>query len=240
VPAEFSSFQKRQLIFEARYDDAYLLWDRTGVLWTSLQQFFKTLKRGEVRPDRQTFHADGRFNIQITLNRVSFTDFAPDASWEKSFQVVESCFLEAVAILGVRVLNRVGTRFQYAVETKSIEDARKRATEYGWAIFPGKLFQIDPTSVAPAFKIEADDGEIGYIAQMYAQERKVEMDPPPDALAAGLEAVKKSVSELLIDLDFMTKKPMPIESFNIKAWLTGWQSAVNRDVNKFLNLGHKR
>ena len=236
VPAEFSSFNKRLLIFEVRFDEAYSLWDHSGAIWTSLQPYFKTLKAGDVRPDQQTFSGDQRFNIQVSLNRISLTDFIPDASWERSFEVIEGCFKEASVILNLRVLTRVGTRFQYAIETKSIEDARKRATEYGWAVSPGKLFQVEPKSVGPTFKLEVDDGEMGYIAQVYPEQRMLDIAPPPDALAFGIEGIRKSANELVVDLDFMTKKPMPIESFEVKRWLMGWQSAVNRDANKFLNL----
>ena len=56
---------------------------------------------------------------------------------------------------------------------------------------------------------------MGYIAQVYPEQRMLDIAPPPDALAFGIEGSRKSANELVVDLDFMTKKPMPTESFEV-------------------------
>jgi hypothetical protein len=236
VALAFSSFQKRQITFEIRYDDAYALWDVAGELRSALRSKFIRIHNGQTQPDGQTFHADGRFTILTALQRSGVTDFQPGASWEKSFEIIRAAHRLVAQMLELTVLTRIGTRFQYAAPAKSLADARKRVAQHSWASAPDKLFQIEPTSIAPALKIEADDGELGYVAQLYAQERQVTLDASPDMIAAGIEAVDKKVPEVMLDFDFMTKQPMPIEAFNVDQWLDGWQRAINRDAEAFLNM----
>ena len=124
------------------------------------------------------------------------------------------------------------------LEFKSLEDARKKAQDFGWAALPTKsLFRIEPRSVGPTFKLEVDDGELAYVAQIYPQEQKVAFLTTPDAAAVfGLKDVKKERYDLILDLDFATKKPVRMESFDTMSWLAGWQRAINQDAETFLNL----
>jgi hypothetical protein len=122
-----------------------------------------------------------------------------------------------------------------------MEDARRKAQ----AMFPTatpkkRLFALDPSCIAPALKIEGDDGELGCTAQVYPREQKVEFTPPPDAAAMGVETTDKTVYELVFDVDLFTKKFVKLESFETKSWLMGWHKSVTRDADAFLSLGEDR
>jgi hypothetical protein len=82
----------------------------------------------------------------------------------------------------------------------------------------------------------ADDGELGYVLQLYTGEIKFEFNPAPDVVALDVKVEDKTTHQLIIDLDFMTKKPIKVESFDVNHWLIGWQRAVNRDTDDMLNL----
>jgi hypothetical protein len=54
----FSSFRRAQVTMEMRYDEAFLLWDRSGALWRDVERQFKAFKNSAATPNQSTFVAD--------------------------------------------------------------------------------------------------------------------------------------------------------------------------------------
>jgi hypothetical protein len=52
----------------------------------------------------------------------------------------------------------------------------------------------------------------------------------------GLEKTEKGSHEVVLDIDFSTKKPIATESFETKSWLQGWNKTITRDADAFLSL----
>lgn len=235
-PLPFSSFRRSQLIFEMRYDEAYLLWDRTGSIWTALQPLFKKLRSNQAQPNQQTFIADDRYVLTIGLQRTSLTDHNPAGNVEKLLETVATFANTAIETLELRALERVGARCIFSLPCKSIEEAREKAC----AALPAfssrpPLFNIKSGTIGPTIKLECDDGDFGYIAQLYANEKRFEVNSPPEATDSGWEKFEKKLAEVLLDLDFHTKKPVRVNAFDCKLWLQGWNKAIARDADGFLD-----
>jgi len=236
-----SAFRRTQVILEVRFDEAYLLWDRAGAIWSVIARQFKAIKHTGVAPNQATFFGDDRFAMAVALDRASITDHRPQGSLDRTFDVF-AAFIENVAGgLNLPAFTRVGNRYLHAIDCKSMEDARRKAQ----AMFPSaapqkKLFTLDASSIAPALKIEGDDGELGCTAQVYPNEQKIDFTPPPDVAAMGVEKTQKTLYQLVFDIDFYTKKSVKVESFEPKAWLMGWQKTISRDADAFLSLGEER
>ena len=225
------------MTFEMRYDEAFLLWDRSGELWNASRTLFNRLKVNQAVPNQTTFIADDRYILNVMINRTAVTDHRPTGSSEKIAETIATFANLVSQTLDLSVLNRVGTRYQFSMKCKTVEEARARAAEAipAFGSYP-KLFNIAPTSCGPTVKIEADDGDLAFVAQLYAQEKKYEFNPPPDlAEASGLERTEQSIFELVLDFDFSTKKPIPVSAFDAHSWLVGASKAISRDADLFLN-----
>jgi hypothetical protein len=218
----FSSFRRTQAIFEVRFEGAYLLWDKTGVLWTAIGSNFKTFRRSNITPNEQTFFGDDRFTMAVSIERASITDNQPHGTVDKTIETFADFVGKALEILEVDVLTRVGNRYLYCIECKSMADARQRVREAIPHAVPQKnLFSLQPAFATPSFKIDGDDGELAYVAQLYQREQKIEFSPPPEAAAIGVEKTEKAIYQVVFDIDFSTKKPIPTEGFDAKLGYKG-------------------
>jgi hypothetical protein len=237
----FSSFRRTQVIFEVRFDENYLVWDRSGVVWRNVGRNFKNLKSQSASPNQVTFMGDDQFVMAVTPDRASITDHRPQGGIDGTIEPLATFVRTVIENLDVTVLTRVGNRYLYSIECKSLEEARRKAqAATPLAVPKKKLFSIEPARIAPSFKIEGDDGELGYIAQIYPREQRIGFSPPPDAAAIGLEKVEKISSELTFDIDFFTKKPIPVSGFDAKSWLQGWHKTITREADAFLALAEGR
>jgi hypothetical protein len=236
----FSSFRRTQAICEIRYEGAYLLWDKAGVLWTAIGRNFKTFKRSNISPNEQGFFGDDRFTMAVSLERASITDNQPHGTIDKTIETFADFVGKTLEILELDVLTRVGNRYLYSIECKSMEDARQKARGAIPHAVPKKsLFSIEPNFLTPTFKIDGDDGELAFVAQLYPREQKLELSPPPEATAIGVEKTDKTVYQVMLDIDFSTKKPIPKERFDAKTWLQGWNKTITREADAFLTLAEK-
>jgi hypothetical protein len=229
------------VIFELRYGEAYALWDRAGALWSSVGRLFKSMKNSSAGPNQVVFSADDRYVLSVMLDRISITDYMPKGGAEVVYEPLAAFAGMAIGLLDIQVFTRVAMRQIFAIECRSLDDARQKARDSAPQGLPTKtLFGVVPKSVGPTFKIEADDGELGYSAQIYAREQKMDFLPPPEALVAGLLKSEKEIFHLMLDVDVFTKKPIARESFDPKAWLLGCNKAITRDADAFLDLAGGR
>lgn len=204
-------------------------------MWHTLAREFKVFKiAGSVNPNNVTFNANNKYTLNVSLDKAHITDFDPSADTSKIF---DNFFKVVTKTLGITVLTRIGTRFQFFLPFPTIEEARAFARSLSFATMPrSKLFNVEPVNVTSVYKVDVDDGEVGYTAQLYTLERNFDFSPAPEVATMEIKIPKKSVAELVLDLDFLTKKPMPVESFRAVDWLSGWQRAVNRDCQELLDL----
>jgi hypothetical protein len=236
----FSSFQKKRLIFEARFDESFIILDVFGTICNELSSRFKSLKPMQnlnlqtVLQNESVLAADNRFAISISPSKISATDYRPAASWEDSFDKIRDIFVITSEMGRLRTFSRIGTRFQYGMPCRDRKHLREKAREFGGVMIPRKvLFRIDPVSSAPTYKFEADDGELGYIVQLYPEEEKTEFTYPI-GIDAPLPAQEKF--SLTFDVDFFTVRPVSTESFEVSSWLRGWQRAINQDADSLLKM----
>jgi hypothetical protein len=236
-PYPLSAFRRIQISFELRFDPAYLLWDTTGAMWQSVKRLFKTFKHQQVSPNETSFIGDGRFVLTVSLDRAVITDHTPAGAASAAVEVMSTFSDIVVSQLRIPVLNRIGTRVIHSIKCKSAEEARQKAAEaVPLSVAGNEFFGISESTFSPHLKIDASDGELGYTVQLYISEKKFEFEPPPEfATALNLDRRSETIDELLLDMDFFTKKPMPIESFDARVWLNGWNKAIARDTDKFLD-----
>jgi hypothetical protein len=233
----FSQFRKRQATFQIRYEPAYALWDNAGSVWTEIFSIFKSAQLRQAAPNKVSFEGDERFIMEVNLDSASITDHRPDASWDRTLEVFDSFYRVVVEMLRIRELTRIGTRFILDIPYSSLDIAKMKSKEFGWSSVPQQsLFRIEANTYGVQYKLEADDGELGYIAQVYPKEDTAEINPGPEVQTYGFIREKKSKPALVLDLDFMTKKKMRVDAFDADAWNEGWRKTMSKDADKFLGL----
>lgn len=233
----FSSFHRSQAILELQFADRALpLWDRAGELWAAITKHFKETDLRSASPNQTTFVGDGRYTMEVTLEKASITDYHPQGSAETTFDVFKVFADHALAMLAVKSLKRVGNRYLFTLQCKSREDATAKLKRALPNFLPTKpLFSFEPTEIIPSLTLEGDDGEVGCNFKLYHREARIDFTPPPDASALGIEKIDKKSFDLVLDLDMFTRQAIPVESWEPKSWLQGTYRTMTRDADALLD-----
>ena len=75
---KFSDFKLQSVHFEARYEHAFLLWDRSGVIWSEMGKNAGNLKPNKAQPNKTQFSLDDRFNLAVEIDKAYIMDLEPD------------------------------------------------------------------------------------------------------------------------------------------------------------------
>jgi hypothetical protein len=231
-----SQFRRRTISFELRFNHAYHIWDRSGAIWLKVGGLFKKMDLQSANPGQVVFIADDRYTLNVSIDKLIFVDNL-FSSGDEYQSVFTDCAGIALSLLDVPVINRVGTRINISSPRKDLEEAQRDMCAFNLLKVPGrKLFDTEPKVVSPTFRIEVNDGELGYTVQINAQTRKVELAPAPDVKDMGVEAFNKTRHEILFDVDFYTMKAVAVDTFSVAKWLERCARELNRDAEVILNL----
>jgi len=187
-------------------------------MWQQIGRHFKDLKLRNATPNECIFFAGDRFTMLVTLEKASITDHKPLGGTDANFDLYKAFADATIQTLDVRFLKRVGNRYLFTLQCKSRVDAIGKLQQALPRLVPTRpIFAFEPKEILPSIAFEGDDGDLGCHFKIYYRENKIELEPPPEALAQGLEKIDRTSFEIVLDLDLFTRQPLPVESFEPKA-----------------------
>lgn len=231
-----SQFQRRQLIFEMRYDPAYALWDRAGAVASELSRHFPELKNQNANPNVVGFVASQRYNLNILIDRASFVDNKPIGSQKELVAEIDFFYKVLSKNLSITSFSRIGLRVIFSRQYSSSDDAANAARGYELMKLPDrKYFGIEPVSIKPHYRIEADNGSIGYIYQIYSHTRSLNLDLAPDVYNFMDMPTFLEKYELNVDIDIFTKKTISSEVFSPHTVVADWVKTIHAEADRFVD-----
>lgn len=233
TPSNLDDFKLSQAVFEVRYDDAYILWDRTGKVWSELSRLFDKLKHHKVEPSETIFIADEKYQLMVALGKAYIIDLKPSSSL-KLFKEKADAFIKLLTeFLDIRGFVRIGFR---TIFIKTFED-KVRAAE---ALLLTNLLSV-PTKrplddnariLLPHYSVTFETDSLGVRISMEARDKMIDFEGPLDIEELPSKHVEKH--ELVYDVDYYTLVRATIGQLNVKEWITQSYSLIKKNSNNFL------
>ncbi|MFZ3207368.1 MAG: hypothetical protein WA140_00820 [Geobacteraceae bacterium] len=106
------AFKLSQAIFEIQYNEAYLLWDKSGEIWSNVSREWPNLKIQKAEPNNTTLSVDN-FQLSATLNKSNIIDLNPSSSLSEFITRTDK-FIKIISnTLKIREYSRIGFRLIY-------------------------------------------------------------------------------------------------------------------------------
>ncbi len=87
-----TKFELDKVVVELRYSNAYLLWDKAGVIWHGLSNRWTNCEMKKAEPGVIEFHVDKRFVVVVKLDRTHVIDTRPSRNLEDLKNLVYEFF----------------------------------------------------------------------------------------------------------------------------------------------------
>jgi hypothetical protein len=212
-----SDFKMSMAICEVRYENAYLLFDRTGLICNELRTLFTGLTVVTAAPNQTTLQAEeGSFALELTQCR--FGSQKPDSQLEMFATHGKRFFDSVLYNLEIKAFSRVGLRSFFRKEYKSLDEAKAAFTSL-------KLVNVTPTERFGAASQPHEIGlrwqgsQIGTTFRLTAESGTIDVHLPPE-LQPEKPDIHKAISGLLLDIDYYTVAPVERSQWDAAAWIT--------------------
>ena len=198
-----------QMIFEVRFEHAFLYWDNSGKIFNDIIKGWPTATVETVTTQEATVIVkikDEDLTLTFTRNQINFNQ--PSPSGIKAMGEFADFALPVIARhLCVNMFTRIGNRFIYLHKVDDVQASVALLQKTGFFSIPADKFAKIGTSLNnPAIKFTAmRNDDIGYTFNMAHVSRNLEMKVPK---SIKYDASAFITNGLLVDIDFHTLKPV--------------------------------
>lgn len=227
---EITDFNIRQVVFEIRYDDTYILWDRAGSIAEETAKLWPGVRIVEVAPNQQALRSDDA-TIVTGVNSSHVAILGPNSIVQFATQMEETVSIWA-KFLNLKKFTRVGTRIMYTRPYDSQESASQAIVNLGLVRFPASpIFNHKNELHASDIRLYWQD-DVSQ-TQVIIKSEHYELDIPglPDK---PREKQKKTADVMLLDIDRATRGVVELSKFRVGDWLEGVRHLVSRDAGRIL------
>lgn len=235
-PLTIEDFKHFNTTCELRYDNAYLIFDRTGRVLTDLREIFTDVAVSNASPQQTTFTAnEGTFTIEIGACRFTTVRFERDS--QALAKHCKSFFETVTEQLEIEVFTRIGLRSILRKEFKTTEESKAALASMMLAnLEPTKRFNSSHSPTEVLYRWE--DSQIGATVRLKAETTEFKLAIPPE-LQDDIPKVDRKKIGLTLDVDYYTVAPVDREQWNAEEWLPQKQRIIVKEVNGILQGGRR-
>jgi len=232
TPLKLSDLKLKHATMEIRYNDAFLIWDNAGLIWSRISSKFNDLKMIKAEPMVTSFKVDDHFELAVKLDRAHLIDLKPNSNL-KEFIETSEVFINLVAkSLEITEFTRVGFRLIYIKQFPDrIAAANSVLSTKIMTVPDGKHFNIEGKTLLPKYSIIWEGESTAVRVTLGSQDKTISLDVHPDI--EEISSMEMLKYEVIYDLDYYTLHPISKGQLNLKEWLTQAYHLIKRDSKVF-------
>ena len=235
---DISNFVSDTVVYEIRYENGYLIWDRAGRLWTELRAKYPEMVLSDAGPLLQTFTWKRIHTLSVGLDKASVSTSRPGPVMKEFTELAESLHEVIVKNLQIELLTRIGLRHIYGYACESLEQANQHLLSTGLVAPPKPPnFGVEANPRLEAvFRWEGDS--LGATVRMRAEHRTAEVEIPATFESPKIPKIEKHL--LIFDVDYYTKKVVNVGQLRASEWINNALHIIRKDSSKFLAAQEKK
>lgn len=239
----FEQLKLSRVVFELRFDNGYLFWDKCGEeTRTILQKLGNDWKFVEVNPKDGNILSNKKLRAEIKFNISSVRVIQDDVENLSKFKNICDTIVPIIKnYQQIDKFKRVGNRFWYVYPVESIDIAKQLILDSGII----KLDEHKKAGFGPVLQesecmllIVDTEKQLNYKIRIIAIERDDERLPAYSEYFIGLEKFKTYNPEyaVMLDVDISTTQDVKADSFDSADYI---QKAYKKLENNLIVLLHK-
>jgi uncharacterized protein (TIGR04255 family) len=227
-------FKPFSVTCELRYENAYLIYDRTGQVIEDVRESFTDINVSTTSP-QQTSWTTNEGTLTLELGACRFISTRPDKNAEAFAKYCKAFFDAVTHHLQIGVFTRIGLRYILRKEYKTVDEAKSALASMTLAnLKPTKRFNSSdsPTEVL----LRWEDSQIGAFVRLKAETVEIKATVPPELLDI-VPKFEKKMNGLTLDIDYYTVAPVDREQWNSQEWVAQKLRIIRKEVDGIMEGG---
>jgi hypothetical protein len=235
MPITISDFKFSRAVVEGRYEDAFLIFDKTGAICRELKLKWPECNLHEASPAK-TVCQNGTESYSLELKQCLVVSSKPDSSVQQYNENAEWFFRVVQEILRIEAYTRLGFRAIFRRECKSHAEAVDLFTQMKLLRLPDKeLFGAGKPTSDLAYSVRFQSDRIGALVRIATETVNIHFEPPIGAEDL-LKPIKKESHYLVYDVDYHTLGIVETAQLKLGEWVKQALHVTRRDSTDFLEI----
>lgn len=226
-----------RVLLEVRFDNAYLIWDRAGQLWSAATKRWPTIENQEAQPGQILFIHPEKFKFETRLERCSIAAYSPNRTLSTFTEYADEFISLVIETLEIIEFTRIGFRIIFHQEYDSREESTASVAELrAINASPGPHFSKDerPVEINYLYRLE---GEVtGTTVRVKSVRKNLDVAIPFDISFMGAESISKSMHLVEIDIDFYTVQSAAVSQIDVREWISDAYHEIKRGAKSLLGI----
>lgn len=227
------SFKTHTLVFQLRYAEAFLLWDRAGAIARAMAVIWPDLKLNEGAPNQQVLSSPV-CQINTALSQATITIRGDGVLQSAPLRKIFETFEVWRSHLELTDLTRLSARVVFVKSFDEVAEANRSLLELNLIRMPNeKVFDqpIDSEKNGAEITYRFEDEKSFAFVRIRSEKRTMDIKGDSDFMT---EPLTKSICRLLIDFDRGSVGVIEAKKINISEWFKGYLHVMRRDIDKVL------
>jgi hypothetical protein len=223
-------FEVDRQVFEARFPLSFLLWDRSGEMWSLISRDFEDLKMVNASPINIQFESE-RFYLVAEPNLLRITS-KDNTAYEEFEKKAQAFFRLIVKFLEIQTFTRLGLRTIWTKRFPAMIDARSALAGLKLVTAPDPKslgFKDDLPGVD--LKFTWDDAHHGVTLGIRSERRKAEPQIPWE-VRTQIEFKAPEKYFLVVDADYYTVPQLRAGQVEVQEWLSSSHRVIKKALTK--------
>jgi len=230
---QLSDLTLRQAVIEVRHDPAYLLWDRAGQLWSTVNSHYDSLRMITADPNQTVFRLGENTEFAARLEGASLNAILPKRTLLEFADHAKFFFPAHSNILEIEEYSRVGLRLVFSKEYQTYRDASDALLEGGVLRHAeNDHFGLSGKPLRPEWALRWEDAGSGVHIRANVDEKKYDFQAPLEW--EGPKPEKKPRIKLTYDVDWYKVSPTLVTQMSFPDWIEQCLHLTNRESDHFL------
>jgi hypothetical protein len=232
---DLGQFKIQKAVFEIRFAQSFLIWDRTGHVWHGLRAKFPGLKLKGAQPNQQSFSLGEGLNATLTIENAHLAGTNLSSDLEPFISACDAFFPLVIKELNILDLSRIGFRIFHERAFPS----KKAAADFMLSEMPqlkrsGKHFNIEGEQLDLDIALRWEGPVTGVLTRLHTVQRKIETEIPAE-FAEEAKPINAERNLIILDADYYAHGNTSVSKFNPKALVESWSRAIRRDSIGFIH-----
>jgi len=233
---DLNDFTPLTAVFELRYAPQFLIWDRSGALWTRIAGIFPAIAVKEAEPNKVLVRLEQNADAAVGSERTIFTVRKPDSGFDRLKTVAGAVVPAMIDLFEIDQFTRLGLRLVFS---KRFPD-RYAAADYLKVRVPvpqppGRVMNVDGRLLDPQISYRWESDTTGFVLRLRADQHTLNFELPVEYQHLMPPAQDLVLNQAIVDIDYYVHSQVSVDQFRAEDLIENWLRFIRRDIGKVLD-----
>ena len=231
MPLVIDDFKLISASFELRYAPQFLVWDRSGLIWSGMTASFPDAATKQATPNSVNVRLARNLDGTVAIDRCYVQSWIRNPKLTELKHAAAALVTLVIQHLPIEQFTRIGLRLIYDKTFSS----REAAADYLLHAVPVPRPRSTAMNVAGrilepqlAFRCEGD--KLGYYVRLNAVQSEIVVDFPPEYGHIAPQTKDLKLDRVTLDIDYYSHAMVPVDAIKSEDLIDNWFSVIKRDI----------